>query len=99
MDRIFEHANDLHVRGVYIYKKASDTTAYVDEKHTVKFKTSELKDAFLKGAVINASGVLSKPIGYSEASKVGSVTYIVPNGTTATSADIAKLSAVADDAE
>lgn len=96
MDKIFEHANDLHVRGTYIYKKASDTAAYVDAAYTVKFKTSELKNAFLKGAVINASGVLSKPIGYSEASNVGSVTYIVPNGTTATSADIAKLSAVAD---
>lgn len=96
MDRIFEHANDLHVRAIYIYKKASDTNAYVDAAGTVKFKTSELKDAFLKGAVINASGVLSKPIGYSEASNVGSVTYIVPNSTTDTNADIAKLSAVAD---
>lgn len=96
MDKVFERANDLHVRAVYIYKKASDTVAYADAAYTVKFKTSELKDAFLKGAVINASGVLSKPIGYSEASNVGSVTYIVANSTTATSADIAKLSAVAD---
>lgn len=96
MDKVFEHANDLHVRAIYIYKKASDTAAYADAGYTVKFKTSELKNAFLKGAVINASGVLSKPIGYSEASNVGSVTYIVPNSTTATSADIAKLSAVAD---
>lgn len=96
MERIYEKANDLHVRAIVIYKKASDTAAYVDAEYSVKFKTSELKDAFLKGAVINASGVYSKPIGYSEASNVGSVTYIVPNGTTATSADIAKLSAVAD---
>ena len=96
MDRVYEHANDLHVRAVYIYKKASDTKAYVDAEHTVQFKTSQLKDAFLKGAIINASGILSKPIGYSEVSSVGSVTYIVPNSTTATSADIAKLSAVAD---
>lgn len=96
MDRIFEHANDLHVRAIYIYKKASDTKAYVDSACTIQFKTSELKNAFLKGAVINASGVLSKPIGYSEASNVGTVTYIVPNTTTATSADIAKLTSVAD---
>lgn len=96
MEKIFEHANDLHVRAIVIYKKASDTAAYVDENYTVKFKTSELKNAFLKGAVINVSGAYSKPIGYSEASNVGSVTYIVPNSTTATSADIAKLSAVAD---
>lgn len=96
MDRIFEHANDLHVRAIYIYKKASDTKAYVDSACTIQFKTSELKNAFLKGAVINASGVLSKPVGYSEASNVGTVTYIVPNATTATSADIAKLTSVAD---
>ena len=96
MDRVFEQAKDLHVRSVYIYKKESDTAAYVDAEYEIKFKTSELKDAFLKGAVINASGVLSKPVGYSEASNVGSVSYIVPNGTKATSADIAKLSAVAD---
>lgn len=96
MDKVFEHANDLHVRAIYIYKKESDTAAYVDSGYTVKFKTSELKNAFLKGAIINASGVLSKPVGYSEASSVGSVTYIVPNSTTATNADIATLSAVAD---
>lgn len=96
MDRVFEQAKDLHVRAVYIYKKVSETNAYVDAACTIQFKTSELKDAFLKGAVINASGVLSKPVGYSEASNVGSVSYIVPNSTKATSADIAKLSAVAD---
>lgn len=96
MDKIFEHANDVHVRATYIYKKDSDTAAYVDAAGTVKFKTSELKDAFLKGAVINISGKLYKPVSYSEASKVGSVAYIVPNATTATSADIASLSAVAD---
>ena len=96
MDRIFEHANDLHVRAIYIYKKASDTKAYIDSTCTIQFKTSELQNAFLKGAVINASGVLSKPVGYSEASNVGTVTYIVPNTTTATSADIAKLTSVSD---
>lgn len=96
MDKVFEHANDLHVRATYIYKKASDTAAYADAAYTVKFKTSELKDAFLKGAIVNASGVLAKVIGYSESSNVGTVTYIIPNTTTATSADIAKLTSVAD---
>lgn len=96
MDKVFEHANDLHVRAIYIYKKASDTVAYVDSAYTVKFKTSELKNAFLKGAIIDASGVLSKPVAYSESANVGSVSYIIANTTTSTSADIAKLSAVAD---
>lgn len=96
MDKVFEHADDLHVRAVYIYKKASDTAAYVDSTFAVKFKTSELKNAFLKGAVINDSGKLYKLVAYAEAEGVGSVSYIVPNGTIATSADIAKLAAVAD---
>ena len=96
MDKVFERANDLHVRATYIYKKSSDAKAYADAACTIQFKTSELKDAFLKGAIVNASGVLSKVVGYSEASNVGTVTYIVPNGTTATSADIAKLTSVAD---
>ena len=43
MDKVFEHANDLHVRAIYIYKKESDTAAYVDAGYTVKFKTSALK--------------------------------------------------------
>lgn len=96
MNQVFEQAKDLHVRAVYVYKKASDTAAYADAEFTTKFKTSELKDAFLKGAVINVSGKLYIPVGYSEASNVGSVTYIIPNTSTATSADIATLSAVAD---
>ena len=96
MNQVFEQAKDLHVRAVYVYKKASDTAAYADAAFTTKFKTSELKDAFLKGAVINVSGKLYRPVGYSEASNVGSVTYIIPNTSTATSADIATLSAVAD---
>lgn len=96
MDKVFEHADDLHVRAIYIYKKEDDTAAYADSAFTVKFKTSELKNAFLKGAIINIAGELAKPVGYAESSGVGSVSYIVPNATTATSADIAKLSAVAD---
>ena len=97
MDKIFEDANEQHVRAIYIYKKANQTKAYVDAAFTTQFKTSELKNAFLKGAVIKLdSGDIVKPIKYTESSNVGSVAYIVPNGTTATSADIASLAAVAD---
>lgn len=96
MDKVFEQAKDLHVVATYIYVKASDTAAYADSGYTVKFKTSELKEAFIKGALINASGKLYKAVAYTEASNVGKVSYIIPNSTTATSADIATLSAVAD---
>ena len=59
--------------------------------------TAQLKDAYLKGAVIKLDdGAFVKPIKYDETSSIGSVYYIKPNGTTATSADIASLVASAN---
>lgn len=95
--KIYEDANDQHVRAFMIYKKTGQTKAYIDADLTTQFTTSKLKELFIKGALIKLDdGTLVKPIKYAEASSVGSVYYIVPNGTTATSADIAKLDAVAD---
>lgn len=99
MSKIYEDANEQHVRAVVIYKKsASDSKAYVDSGYTTQFTTSELKNAFLKGAVIAlpSDGGFVKPVKYAEASSVGSVYYITPNTSTATSADIASLAAKAD---
>ena len=100
MSKIFEDAKDLHVVATIIYNKSTDTKAYKDAACTVQFKTSELKETFIKGAVIAlaSNGGFVKPIKYSETSSVGSVFYIKPNTTTATSADIASLVAVADEA-
>lgn len=96
-NKIYEDANEQHVRNVIIYKKVSQTKAYVDAEFETQYTTSALKNAFLKGAVILLdTGDIVKPIKYAESSSVGSVYYIVPNGTTATSADIASLAAVAD---
>lgn len=97
MTKIYEDANEQHVRAIVIYKKANQTKAYVDAEYTTQFTTSELKNAFIKGAIIKLDdGALVKPVKYAESSSVGSVYYITPNGTTATSADIASLAAVAD---
>ena len=100
MSKIFEDAKDLHVVATVIYNKSTDTKAYKDAACTVQFKTSELKEAFIKGAIIvlASNGGYVKPVKYSETSSVGSVFYIKPNTTTATSADIASLVAVADEA-
>ena len=100
MDKLTIRAEDKYVAVRYIYNKANDSYAYADADCTTKLTTSELKNAFLKGAVIvlASDAGLAKPIQYSVSESVGSVTYIVPNGTTATSADIASLSAVADPA-
>lgn len=97
MTKIYEDANEQHVRAILIYKKTSETKAYVDAAFTTQYTTSDLKNAFIKGAVIVLEdGSLVKPVKYAESSSVGSVSYITPNGTTVTSADIAALAAVAD---
>lgn len=99
VDRIPMRAEDKNYAAQIIYKKESEDYAYTDAACTIKFTTSALKNAFLKGAVILLdSGAYAIPVGYSETTSVGSVTYIVPNGTTATSADIASLAGVADPA-
>lgn len=95
--KIYEDANEQHVRASMVYKKNNQTKAYKDEACTEQYTTSELKNIFIKGALISlGDGTLVTPFKYSETSSVGSIFYIVPNGTTSTSADIASLAAVAD---
>ena len=97
MDKIFKDANEQYVATFIIYKKANQTKAYADSACTTQLTTSELKNLFIKGAVVKLDdGALVKPIKYDETTSIGSVYYIKPNGTTATSADIASLVAAAD---
>lgn len=97
MDKIYEDANEQHVRAFIIYKKNNQTKAYADAACTTQLTTSELKNLFIKGAIIKLGDAeFVKPIKYAESSSIGSVYYITPNGTTATSADIASLVAAAD---
>lgn len=98
MEKIFQQAKDKNVAAILIYEKTSETKAYKDAACTQQFYTSELKDAFLKGAVIvlaSSAGYVI-PVKYAESTSVGSVYYIKPNSTTATSADIGTLAALAD---
>ena len=91
--KIMETWDDLHVIATAIYKKTGETKAYADSGCTVQYRTSELKNVFLKGAVIILEdGSLAKPVGYAESSSVGSVTYMVDSS----GAAFATLSAVAD---
>lgn len=99
MDRIYQDSDDVYVSNNVIY--TDGTYAYADQAKTTKVKTSELLNAFLKGCVIYlAAGEYAVPIGYKASGTplVGTVSYIVPNSTTATSADIATISGVADPA-
>lgn len=65
MDKIFNQAKDKNVSAVIIYGKENDLDetplAYVDEACTIAMKNSELKDAFLKRAIIKIGEVYFIP--------------------------------------
>lgn len=95
MNKIFEQSKDLHVSASVIYGKA-DGKAYADEACTVQMTTAELKEAVIKRAIIQIGTDIFVPVAFTVVSKAGTVRYVKPNTTTATSADIASLSAVAE---
>lgn len=95
MEKIYKNYNDVPVAAYVIYAKSAKACA--DAAGNKQLKTSELKEMFLKGAVIDTgNGNFAKPVSFTVASSVGKVGYIIPNSSTATSADIATISAVAD---
>ena len=94
--RIFNDAKDKNVSAVVIYGKTSDTKAYVNSDCTVQFKTSELKEAVVKRAVIIIGSDVYLPVSFTVSSNVGTVKYVKPNTTTATQADLGSLVAAAD---
>lgn len=89
---IYQDLKDRFVVATVIYTKSSDGKAYVDEAGKTQFKTSELKEAFIKGCIIKTSTGYVYPVEYSETSKVGSVKYISGTSSLAFTA----LAAVAD---
>nr|DAL41134.1 MAG TPA_asm: hypothetical protein [Caudoviricetes sp.] len=97
-ERIFDHADDKNVAAIVIYgKETADGKAYIDKACTKQFTNAELKNAFIKRAVICVGEKYFVPISYACASKVGSVNYVT---TTGSSSDIktvlTNLAAVAD---
>ena len=96
MEKLYNDAKDKNVSATYIYGKSSDAKAYANADCTVQMKTSELKEAFLKRAIIVIGDAFFIPSGFSITSNVGSVTYAKPNSSTATSADLGTLSAAKD---
>lgn len=55
MDRIYNRAEDKNCANIIVYIKESDTKAYIDKACTTPYKSSELKNAFMKGCIIVAS--------------------------------------------
>lgn len=89
MERIFDQAKDKNVAAIVVYGKGTDGKAYVDAAGTTQYKTSALKDAFLKRAIVQIGSDYFVPIAFTVSSNVGTLTY-TKAGTTAT------LVAVAD---
>lgn len=95
MERIYDQAKDKNVAAIVIYGKGSDGKAYVDAAGTIQYKTSELKDAFLKRAVVQVGADYFIPVSFTVASNVGTVTY-AKAGSSAGAAATATLVSVAD---
>lgn len=92
MDMIFMDAKDKNVAKVIIYVDSSK--AYVDADHTTQMKTSQLKDAFLKGAILEITNGYAVPLFYTETAKVGTVSGV--SGMTASANTLVTAAAVAD---
>ena len=95
MVKVYDDAKDKNVAAVIIYGKGSDGKAYVDAEGTTQLKTSELKEAFLKRALIRIGDDYFVPTGFSVASKIGTVTY-AKAGSSSGSAATATLVSIAD---
>lgn len=95
MVKVYDDAKDKNVAAVIIYGKGVDGKAYVDAEGTIQLKTSELKEAFLKRALIKIGDDYFVPTGFSVASKIGTVTY-AKAGSSSGSAATATLVSVAD---
>lgn len=97
MVNIYNDAKDKNVAAIIIYGKSGESSpaAYSDDACTVKMKTSELKDAFLKRSVIVIGADYFIPTGFSIASNIGTVTY-AKAGSTAGTAATATLTAIKD---
>lgn len=95
MVKVYDDAKDKNIAAVIIYGKGSDGKAYVDAEGTTQLKTSELKEAFVKRALIKIGDDYFIPTGFSVVSKIGTVTY-VKAGSSSGSAATATLVSVAD---
>lgn len=94
MERIYNDAKDKNVAKIVVFVNANK--AYLDDAHKVQFKTSELKDAFMKGCVLKtAENTYAIPTNYTEASKIGTVSAIMA-ASTGDTVTVTRAAAIAD---
>lgn len=102
MDRIYNRAEDKNCANIIVYVKASDTKAYIDKACTTPYKSSELKNAFMKGCIIVGNDKeMLYPIGLGvhtdgeDGVETTTLTFVVP-GIAEGSAKFSTLNSVAD---
>lgn len=96
MDRIYDQAKDQNVAALVIYaKETADNKAYSDSECKVQMKTSELRDAFIKRALIKVGEDYFAPVSFTVSSNIGTVIY-TKAGSTVDDAVPAALAAAAD---
>lgn len=102
MDRIYNRAEDKNCANIIVYSKSSDTKAYSDKERTVQYKTSELKNAFMKGCIIVTDNTdndeMLMPVEFlvNDSTNTGHLVYLGP-GSTEDSITFKKLDSVSDD--
>lgn len=96
MDKVYGQAKDKYVRHYTIYAKTgtTDNKAYIDSALTIQMKTSELKEAVLKGAMVAVGTDLYAVTSYSESAGVGTAIILTVGGSDA--ATLRKLTSAAD---
>ena len=52
MDKIYEDANDQHVRANIVYRNDADAKVYVDKEYTIGIDADTLMNLFLKNNVL-----------------------------------------------
>lgn len=92
MDKILFNHMDVNVAGTYVYVDSG--AAYEDSDCEKAFNTEDLKNVFLKGAVIIDSDGMYKPVNFALNDGVGVLTYVKADTTTATTAVLATVTAV-----
>lgn len=90
MDRVFHHDDSMYVVGTKVYTKA-DGIAYSDSECKNPINAETLEQLFLEGMIVVADGVSYKPISCKVASKVATVTYVITDGSVATTAKLATV--------
>lgn len=97
MERIWNRAEDKNCANIIVYGKSGETKAYTDKACTVQYKTSEIKNAFMKGCIVVIDDDMFYPIALSitSSTNIATMTY-AKAGSTAGSAATATLVSVAD---